>query len=98
MISCLAKVSYSYDELLQIFDPQQVHEIIGVDKTDLADFIVDHTTVPENRGLNGDGCASLLSALPPDEFYHTIERINAKEKNKIRFGELKNGKFLEQKM
>lgn len=98
MVSCLIKVSYSYDELLHIFDPQQIHEIIGINKNDLADFIVDHTTVPKNRGFNGDGCASLLSTLPPPHFYQTIERINSKEKYQIRFGKLRQGKFLEQKI
>ena len=94
MVGSRAAVNFSYDRVRGIFDAKEVGEVLGVDKNDLAAFIVERTT-KDNRGLCSDGCAALLSALPAAEFYDTVEKINSRETARIRFGYLRDGKFTE---
>ncbi len=94
MVSSLAHVNLSYDTITQIFNKKEVHEIMGIDKKDLAEFIIEHTG-PGNRNFCGDGAATMLSLLPEKVFYQTIEKINRKDNLKIYVGSLKNATFTE---
>lgn len=95
MVSSLALVNFSYDEVAELFDKCEVGEIIGVRKEDIAPFIVEQTT-SGSRSLIADGCGTLLSLLPEKEFYETVEKLNSKENSTIRFGSLKEGIFIEE--
>ncbi len=93
MVGSYARVRRSFEELQDLFSREEVGNIIAIDKKDLSAFILENAVGV--RGLNGDGCATLLSLLPEKEFYGTIEKINSRETARIRLGSLKEGKFIE---
>lgn len=93
MVGSYARVRRSSEEVQNLFSQEEVGNVIAIDKKDLSAFILENAV--GMRGLNGDGCAALLSALPTTEFYDTIEKINSRDTTRIRFGYLKEGKFIE---
>lgn len=94
MVSSLAHVTTSYDRIVETFDRKQVQGVMGVDKKDLAFFIIDHTGNGRHN-LCADSSAALLATLPSKEFYEAVDKINSLERARIRFGQLQEGKFRE---
>lgn len=92
-ISSLALVNITYEALRETYSRSEVAELIGIEKSDLAQFIREHAG--DEKCFVGDSCAALLAVLPEKEFYETIERLNSRETAKIRFGYLREGKFIE---
>ena len=94
MVGSLVQTALSYGQISDFFERTEVGEVIGINKSDLARFIIEQSR-KDNKGLCGDGCATLLSTLPPDEFYQTVEKINSRESFRIQFGSLRNDAFIE---
>ena len=70
-------------------NPDYVAKLYIIDSSELPEYIADNFL---NRRMIGDGCATLLASLEPQDFDSTVSRINLDD-TRIRFGQLVNGEF-----
>lgn len=86
-------VNLEFGKMKERANQKYLQDLQAVPEQDLPEYIVKHFL--EAQDLIADGCANLLSSLPPDVFLDTVKRINKKEKL-ISFGHLMNGIFIAQ--
>ena len=92
MFDFLVDTNLDVDDLESRIDKTYFGEYHLIPRNQLLDFIVKHYA--ELRDMSGDGFATLASSLDTEEFKIAVEKVR-KLGRVVKFGELKNGVFVE---
>jgi len=75
----------------------RVPKLYGIPKNELPGFLIDHYVGEAEPQIIGDGIATLMRSLEPEQFKEVIKELRKKGVN-IKFGIVKNRKFFEDEL
>src|SRR3989338_2457156 len=97
MCTFKTKTNKEFRKINEERNKNRVPKLYGIPKNELPGFLIDHYVGEAEPQIIGDGIATLMRSLEPEQFKEVIKELRKKGVN-IKFGIVKNRKFFEDEL